>query len=58
MLVKDLVIGQKYFSESHQLVMEYCGVEYFQGHKYHNFYEPTWKLYHWLKPQDVKPVTK
>lgn len=56
MLVRDLKKGEWYFSNSHQLKMQYCGVEKFKGHKYHNFWEPTWRLYHWLKPNDVKPV--
>ena len=53
MLVRELKKGQTYWSKSHELFMIYCGVEYFKGHKYHNFYEPSWKLYHWLKPNDV-----
>ena len=53
MRVKDLQIGEMYFSKSHQLVMKYCGVEYFRGRKYHNFYESSWRLFHWLHPQDV-----
>lgn len=53
MRVKDLQIGEMYFSKSHQLMMKYCGVEYFRGRKYHNFYESSWRLFHWLHPQDV-----
>ncbi len=56
MRVKDLKINGMYFSKSHQLVMKYCGVEYFQGHKYHSFYDASWKLFHWLNPNDVTPA--
>ena len=54
MRVKDLRIGEKYYSRSHKLIMKYCGVQYFNGYKYHNFYDPVWKLFHWLDPQDVR----
>jgi len=58
MRVKDLQIGEMYFSKSHQLMMKYCGVEYFHGRKYHNFYESSWRLFHWLSPQDVSLPNK
>jgi hypothetical protein len=53
MKVKDLQIGEMYFSRSHKLVMKYCGIEHFRGHKYHSFYDASWRLFHWLSPQDV-----
>jgi hypothetical protein len=56
MKVKDLKIGELYFSKSNQVVMKYCGVEHFRGHKYHNFYDPEWKLFYWLTPRDLKAL--
>ena len=61
MRVKDLVKGQKYYWKTGKFLVEYCGVEYFMGHKYHNFFDAKWKLWHWINPKDVslaQPVIK
>ena len=58
MKVGDLVKGNLYFSRSHKVIMKYCGVEYFNGYKYHNFFDPEWKLFHWLPASDVTEIPK
>lgn len=36
--------------------MEYCGTENYQGETYHNFYDPIWRLFHWINPDEVEEV--
>lgn len=50
---KDLQIGEKYYVEFHDLIMEYCGTETYQGRTYHKFWDPLFRLSHWLEPQNV-----
>ena len=56
MNASELQCDQWYFCEWMQRRVKYCGTQEFQGKMYHDFWEPENRLYHWLKPEDVRPI--
>ncbi len=60
--MNDLIKGQWYIIKpdvpmnvAPNLPIKYCGTEEYQDTIYHNFWEPTWKLWHWVNPDTVQP---